>query len=56
MNESQKTGGKYRLVRIDVQKQFDHEDPVTGLYVDQFTGRYVSSDNDGLVKIWTKDK
>ena len=39
-----------------MSKEQDHEDPITSIYVDSNSGRYVTSDNEGIVKVWTKDK
>ena len=56
MQKEQTSKGKFRLIRLDVGKSDDHEDPLTSLFVDAFTGRLITSDKEGLVKIWTKDK
>ena len=56
MQKDQGSDGRYRMVRIDVSKAFDHDDPLTSIYVDNCSGRFITSDSTGLVKIWTKDK
>ena len=56
MQKEQSSEGKLRLVRIDLSKEQDHEDPLTSVFVDPNSGKFITADSDGLVKIWTNDK
>lgn len=44
------------LSMVESEKQKEHEAPLTGLDYNRELGLMISSDNDGSIRIWSKDK